>query len=121
MTGLIQVVTTTSERDDAERIATALVEERLAGCVQILGPIESTYRWQGRVEKTHEWLCVVKTSQDHYAAVEAAIARLHSFDEPEIVATAIHAGSASYLEWLRGELRPTGEQDLPNSDDGSCE
>ena len=121
MAGLIQVVTTTAERNDAERIATALVEERLAACVQIVGPVASTYRWQGRVEQAQEWLCVAKTSQDHYAAVEAAITRLHPYDVPEIVATAIDAGSASYFEWLQGELRPTGEQDSPNGDDESCE
>ena len=95
--------------------------ECVAACVQIGGPVASTCRWQGRGEQAQEWLCVAKTSQDHYAAVEAAITRLHPYDVPEIVATAIDAGSASYFEWLLGELRPTGKQESPNDDDGSCE
>jgi periplasmic divalent cation tolerance protein len=99
----LQVVTTASSADDARRIATALVEERLAACVQIVGPIESIYRWQGKVETAAEWQCWIKTRRQHYAAVEATIRRLHTYDVPEILALPIAAGSDRYLKWLSEE------------------
>ena len=105
MSEWLQVATTTAQKQDAERIASALVDQRLAACVQVVGPITSTYRWQNCVETSQEWLCLIKTSRDQYAAVEAAIAKLHPYDVPEIVATPIVAGSRSYLDWLRDELQ----------------
>ena len=105
MSELLQVATTTAQKQDAQQIAAALIDERLAACVQIVGPITSTYRWQGRVETSQEWLCLIKTSREEYAAVDAAIAKLHPYDVPEIVATPIVDGSRSYLDWLHSELR----------------
>lgn len=96
----IQVLTTAGSEEEAERIATALVEERLAACVQVLGPITSRYRWQGKVEVEREWQCLVKTTRARYPEVEAAIRRLHPYDEPEIIATEIVAGSPGYLAWV---------------------
>ena len=96
----LQVQTTAGSEAEAERIAAALVERRLAACVQIVGPISSHYRWRGEIEQAHEWICVAKTESTRYAELEAAIRELHSYEEPEIVATPIVAGSASYLEWL---------------------
>jgi periplasmic divalent cation tolerance protein len=103
MTDFIQVHTTTASKEDAERIAAALVERRLAACVQIVGPITSVYRWQGKTETSSEWLCVAKTQQSLYGQVEAAIRELHSYEVPEIVATPIVAGSENYLNWVREE------------------
>jgi periplasmic divalent cation tolerance protein len=100
MADYLQVTTTTGSEDEAERIGTALIERRLAACVQILGPISSRYRWQGEIEQAQEWLCLAKTEAGRYPGVEAAIRELHSYDEPEIVATPIVAGSAGYLDWL---------------------
>jgi periplasmic divalent cation tolerance protein len=96
----LQVLTTTGSEQEAERIATALVERRLAACVQTAGPVTSRYRWQGQVEVEREWQCLAKTTAARYPEVEAAIRELHSYDEPEIVATPIVAGSAGYLAWL---------------------
>jgi periplasmic divalent cation tolerance protein len=96
----LQVTTTAGSEEEADRISAALVERRLAACVQVVGPIVSRYRWQGAVERSTEWMCVAKTSTVRYAELEAAVRELHSYDEPEIVATPIVAGSASYLEWL---------------------
>jgi periplasmic divalent cation tolerance protein len=96
----LQVTTTTGSEEEAERIAEALVERRLAACVQVIGPISSRYRWQGAVETAEEWLCAAKTTVDRYAELEQAIRDLHSYDEPEIVATPIVAGSPGYLEWV---------------------
>lgn len=100
MADYVQVLTTTRSEEEAERISTALVERRLAACVQVLGPIASRYRWQGKVETAQEWMCVAKTEASRYAELEAAIRELHSYDEPEIVATPIVAGSKGYLDWM---------------------
>jgi periplasmic divalent cation tolerance protein len=108
MTEFIQVMTVTGSRADAGKIAQALVERRLAGCVQIVGPVQSVYRWQGAVEQAEEWLCLIKTSRQQYAAVEAAIIELHPYDCPEVLATPIEAGSAAYLQWLGDQLAGDG-------------
>jgi len=100
MTDYLQVLTTVGSEEEAERVAAALVERRLAACVQITGPISSHYRWQGKVEHAREWQCLAKTTAAQYADVEATIAELHSYEEPEIVATPIVAGSKGYLAWL---------------------
>jgi periplasmic divalent cation tolerance protein len=100
MTEHVQVQTTVAQRADAERIAHDLVSRRLAACVQIVGPIRSVYRWQGRVETTEEWLCVAKTRADRFPALEAAILALHRYEVPEIVALPITAANATYIAWL---------------------
>jgi periplasmic divalent cation tolerance protein len=100
----LQVVTTVGSEQEAAAIADDLVARRLAACVQVLGPIASTYRWQGAVERAREWQCLAKTEAARYAEVEAAIRALHSYDEPEILATPIVAGSAGYLAWIGESL-----------------
>ncbi|MEI8375869.1 MAG: divalent-cation tolerance protein CutA [Planctomycetota bacterium] len=103
MSTYIQVLTTTARREEAERIARELVELRLAACVQIVGPITSTYHWQGKIETGEEWQCLVKTRSDLFTRVEEAIRRIHSYEVPEILAVPVVAGSASYLAWLNAE------------------
>ena len=98
------MLTTVGSEEDAERISVALVERRLAACVQVAGPIASRYRWQGEVETAREWQCLAKTEAGRYPEVEAAIRELHPYDEPEIIATPIVAGSAGYLAWLSESL-----------------
>jgi periplasmic divalent cation tolerance protein len=100
MTDYVQVLTTAGSEEEAGRIAAVLVEKQLAACVQVVGPIVSRYRWEGEVEEGREWQCLVKTTRDAYEAVEAAIREVHSYDEPEIIATPIVAGSAGYLAWI---------------------
>jgi periplasmic divalent cation tolerance protein len=106
MTDFIQVVTTASSRDEAQRLAEVLVDGRLAACVQVLGPITSTYWWQGVRESAEEWQCVAKTHQRLYAEVESAIRAHHSYTTPEILALPVLAGHADYLAWLEAELKP---------------
>ena len=105
MASYIQVLTTTETKADAQAIAHAVVEKRLAGCVQIIGPMTSTYWWQEEIETAEEWLCVIKSRKDLYEALEKAILEAHPYDVPEILATPVIAGSQGYLEWLDGELR----------------
>lgn len=101
----LQVTTTCDQRSDADTIAKTLVERELAACVQIAGPIVSIYRWQGKVEKAQEWICFIKTKRDLYAAVEAAIRSVHTYDTPEIIAVPITAGSEKYLKWLDDSVK----------------
>jgi len=100
MEGFIQVTTATDKREDAERIARSLVETRLAGCVQIVGPVTSIYRWKGKIEMAGEWLCLIKSREELYGAIERAIRSLHPYETPEIIALSITAGSHEYLDWL---------------------
>ena len=104
MTEFVQITTTTGSRHDAEQIAAELVSRRLAGCVQVSGPIVSTYRWQGKVETAEEWMCVVKTSRAMVGEIQRVIGELHSYEVPEVIATPIVGGSEKYLAWLAGEL-----------------
>ncbi|NLE39086.1 MAG: divalent-cation tolerance protein CutA [Pirellulaceae bacterium] len=108
MSSHVEITTTTASRDDARRITRALVERRLAACVQIRGPIESTYRWQGNIETADEWQCVAKTRRDLFDEVERAIRELHPYEVPEILAVEIVAMSAAYGRWL-GEGLGTGD------------
>ncbi len=104
MNEFIQVVTTTEKQADALAIAHALVEQRLAACVQIVGPITSVYRWKGNIETSQEWQCWAKGRRDGYPQMELAIRGHHPYEEPEILALPVVAGSASYLAWLDAQL-----------------
>jgi periplasmic divalent cation tolerance protein len=104
MTEYIQVFTTIDAEEGAAAIAHAIVARRLAGCVQILGPIRSTYWWEGEIEVAQEWICLIKTSQEAYPDLEAALKEIHPYDTPEILALPVVAGNADYLRWLQQEL-----------------
>lgn len=106
MAEYVQVLTTTGSEEEADRIASLLVERRLAACVQVVGPIVSRYRWQGEIEREQEWQCLAKTERDRYPEVESAIRAVHSYEEPEILAIPVLAGSTGYLAWISESLRP---------------
>jgi periplasmic divalent cation tolerance protein len=103
MKSYIQVTTTTETKEQAQTIARHLVESSLAACVQITGPITSIYRWKDKVENAREWLCIIKTTDKLYAAVEATIKSLHPYETPEIIAVPIVKGSKEYLQWIHEE------------------
>jgi periplasmic divalent cation tolerance protein len=103
------VLTTAGNREEAERIANALVTGELAACVNILGPMTSVYRWQEKVERADEFLLVIKTWSDGYERVEAAIKELHSYELPECIAFRVEKGSEQYLEWLENSVRSEDE------------
>ncbi|HEV3416442.1 MAG TPA: divalent-cation tolerance protein CutA, partial [Pirellulales bacterium] len=98
MAEVIQIVTTTDGKNLAEQIGRTLVDGRLAACVQIVGPITSIYRWEGKTETAEEWQCWIKTTRDHYAAVEQAIRQIHTYTVPEILAVPVVAGTPAYLK-----------------------
>jgi periplasmic divalent cation tolerance protein len=103
MTEFIQVSTTTDKREYADKISREIVEKRLAACVQITGPVTSMYWWKDNIEKTEEWLLIIKTRKELYPELEAAIKKAHSYETPEIIAVPVVAGSKSYLDWLETE------------------
>jgi periplasmic divalent cation tolerance protein len=112
MRDFLVVFVTAASAAEGDRLAHALVEERLAACVNRLPSVPSIYRWEGKVEQSAEELLVIKTKKTHFAALEKRVRELHSYKVPEIIALPIVAGSEQYLSWL-GEQTETGS---PRSD-----
>ena len=105
MTALI-CFCTCPDADSAERIAAALVAERLAACVNLLPGLRSVYRWQGKVEAAAEVLLLVKTSAEAYPALQERLRQLHPYELPELLAVEAASGLPEYLQWLAAESRP---------------
>ncbi len=98
------VITTSAEKEEARRIAQALLNARLAACIQIV-PIESHYRWEEKLEESTEYRLEIKTRSSHFGAIEALINDLHSYEVPEILLMPIVDGTDSYLRWVDQELQ----------------
>ncbi|MHB8526232.1 MAG: divalent-cation tolerance protein CutA [Candidatus Acidiferrales bacterium] len=119
MTDKIVVMVTCGSRAEAKKIARAVVEARLAACANVLGsPVESIYRWKGKVETAKEVLVLMKSTRKRFAALEREIRRLHSYETPEIIAVPIVEGSRTYLRWIEESVRPIGRGD--NKKGGFC-
>lgn len=103
--GFLLVQTTTDSRGEAVELARGAVEGRLAACAQVSGPVASTFWWEGAVERAEEWVLTLKLPARGYQALADFLAVSHSYDEPEIVATPIVAGSEGFLTWLDEETR----------------
>lgn len=104
MTDKVIVLTTAGSADEAKKIAHALVERKLAACVNVVPKIQSVYRWQGQVEEAEEFLLIIKTARPKQEEVNAAIRALHSYELPECIALAIEDGSEEYLKWIDDSL-----------------
>ncbi len=102
---VLLVLTNLPNRPAAEALARALVEERLAACVNILAPCRSIYRWQGAIETADEVPLLIKTTSERYTALEAAIRRHHPYELPEVIALAPRHGLPEYLAWVVSETR----------------
>ena len=100
MIDCIVVFVTAGSESEAETIAKMLVGEQLAACVNILSPVRSIYRWEGKLADDREWLLVIKTRAERFPAVEARVKALHSYQVPEVIALPIVQGSGEYLRWL---------------------
>lgn len=94
------ILSTTGSREEAEKLGRALVERKLAACVNIVGPIHSVYRWKGAVESSEEFLLIIKTTAVAYERVRDVIRLLHSYELPECVQLSIEDGLPKYLEWI---------------------
>ncbi len=107
MTDKILVLVTCRSQAEAKKITRAVVKARLAACANVLGgPVQSIYRWKGKVETAKEVLVLLKSTRKRFSALEREIRRLHSYDTPEIVAVPIAAGSRAYLRWIEESVRP---------------
>jgi periplasmic divalent cation tolerance protein len=105
MSEAIVVLTTVEKAEAGERLAQLLVEHELAACVQLLPPMTSIYRWQGRVERATETLLLIKTTRAAYQGLETAIRENHSYSTPEIIVLPVEAGLKEYLDWLAVSVR----------------
>ena len=104
MNDAVVVLCTCAKQDEALRIANALLDERLVACVNVLPPLESVYRWHGKVETAQEILMLIKTTRQRFPALRDRLAELHTYDTPEIIALPIFDGSEKYLAWLREQV-----------------
>jgi periplasmic divalent cation tolerance protein len=102
----VVVLSTVGKAEDAARIARALVERRLAACVNVLPSVRSFYRWQGAVQEDEERLLVIKTRRDRFEALREALVALHPYELPEAIALPIEAGHAPYLAWIDESVQP---------------
>lgn len=106
MTSAVVVLSTAGSVEEAERIAAALVDERLAACVNLVPSVTSIYRWHGAVERATEVLMVMKTRRALANRLVARLRELHSYDVPEAIVLPIAGGSRPYLAWVLGETAP---------------
>jgi len=110
--GVCQIQVSHSDRSALERIIEQLLERRLIACGQVLGPISSSFRWEGTVEHEREWLGLLKTASSRAAEVQTLLAELHSYEVPEILVTEVLAGHGPYLHWVLEQTAgapPTGD------------
>ena len=110
MTDKIVVLTTCDSEGAADELALHLVESRVAACVNIVAGARSIYRWKDKVENAREWILVIKSRRDLFAALRVEIEKVHSYEVPEIIALPVVAGAEPYLAWLDSELRPPLER-----------
>jgi periplasmic divalent cation tolerance protein len=103
MTEYIEVHTPIDSQEGAQKMANAIVSRRLAACVQVSGPIISTFWWQGKMEQAQEWVCTAKTRGEFYSQLEQTIREVHPYDVPEILAVKVVAGNTDYLTWVSQE------------------
>lgn len=104
MSGRVVVLSSVGSAEDAERLARALVERRLAACVNVVPGVVSYYRWKGEICRDEERLLVIKTRSERIEGLRAALAELHPYELPELVALEITDGLGPYLEWLDGSV-----------------
>ena len=108
MSEYIVVLCTVPDRETGRAIAARLLKNRLAACVNLLGALESIYRWEGKIQEDPEYCLVIKTREALFSPLEEAIRSAHPYDVPEIIALPILRGSSSYLDWIAAETSQSG-------------
>ena len=98
------IMVTTSSREEAEKIATTLLERKLIACANILGPVSSRFWWQGKIDLAEEYMIFMKTKRELFDQVADSVKQLHSYEVPEIIALPIVEGAKPYLEWINSSL-----------------
>ena len=109
MTDKVVIMVTAASRRECRKIARHLVDARLAACVNITQPIESIYRWEGKVAEEKEFLMLIKSTRDLFPKIKAEIGRIHSYHTPEIICLPIIDGSRNYLEWISESVKPDAD------------
>jgi periplasmic divalent cation tolerance protein len=104
-TGCVLVLTTVNAATDSRALASGLVEQRLAACVNILGEMDSVYRWEGKVQAERERQLLIKTTRERLPALEAKLHEIHPYDVPEFLVLPVVGGSDAYLDWLKASTR----------------
>ena len=102
----VVVIVTATSKEEAEKIALSLLNERLIACANIIGPVSSLFRWAGKVERTDEHILLMKSRLDLFEKLSEMVKALHGYEVPEIIALPIVKGSVAYIEWLNGSLKP---------------
>lgn len=102
---MMLIMTTLPDQASAERLATCLVEQNLAACVNMIPGIQSVYRWKDAIQKDHECLLLIKTQAQRYADLESVVLEQHPYDLPEIIAVPVEQGLAGYLAWVRASCQ----------------
>ncbi len=113
MTDKVVVFVTSADANEAEQIARALVEKRLAACVNVIPQIRSFYRWEGAVQQDNEFLLVIKTSRALFDKVRLEVESLHSYHVPEMICLSIVAGAENYMAWLSESLQIEEQSAVP--------
>lgn len=123
MTDKIVVMSTCGSAEEAQRLARELVSPRAAACVNIVAPVRSVYRWNGKIEDTEEWLLIVKTSRAAFDRLRAILEAAHSYELPEVLAIPVIAGSPNYLAWVEQEVheREVHEGEAPEGEESAAE
>ena len=108
MTDKVVIFVTAASRREGKKIARHLVETKLAACVNVSPPIESIYRWEGKIADEREFLLIVKTTRELFPEIEAEISKIHSYRTPEIICLPVIDGSRNYLQWVSDSVKPAG-------------
>ncbi len=106
MTDKRMLITTTASREEADALANGLVSSRLAACVNIVGPISSVYRWKGAVERSEEFLLLIKSTEAQLRSIQELLCEVHSYEVPELISFAIEDGLQVYLDWIAASVGP---------------
>jgi periplasmic divalent cation tolerance protein len=108
MTDKVVILVTAANHDECKKIARHLVETRLAACVNISQPIESVYRWEGRIAEEGEFLLIIKSTRELFPEIKSEISKIHSYHTPEIICLPVIDGSRNYLQWISDSVKPAG-------------
>jgi len=117
MTDKVVILVTAASKRECRKIAMQLVESKLAACVNITQPIESIYRWEGKIAQDREYQLFIKSTRELFPEIKKSISALHSYRTPEIICLPIIDGSRNYLEWLSGSVRSAAPpQEMPDEE-----
>ncbi|MGA2606861.1 MAG: divalent-cation tolerance protein CutA [Terriglobia bacterium] len=111
MTDKVVIFVTAASSGEGKKIARHLVETRLAACVNILQPMESVYRWEGKIAEEREFLLIIKSTGELFPEIKAEISKIHSYHTPEIICLPVIEGSRNYLQWVSDSVKPAATKD----------